>query len=106
MPFAELKIDRSFVAACRSDPGARKLVRATVCLARERDALVVAEGVGSEAVARLLRDAGCDIGQGRYFGRAMRADLISRSLHALAWSPGRLPGRMPGAGVAREAAFT
>jgi predicted signal transduction protein with EAL and GGDEF domain len=35
MPFAELKIDRSFVAACRSDPGARKLVRATVCLARE-----------------------------------------------------------------------
>jgi EAL domain-containing protein (putative c-di-GMP-specific phosphodiesterase class I) len=106
MPFAELKIDRSFVAACRSDPGARKLVRATVCLARELDALVVAEGVGSEAVARLLRDAGCDIGQGRYFGRPMRADLISRSLHELAWSPGQSRRRVPGAVVAREEAFT
>jgi len=106
MPFAELKIDRSFVAACRSDPGARKLVRATVCLARELDALVVAEGVGSEPVARLLRDAECDIGQGRYFGRPMRAGLMSRSVHELPWSPGRPPGRMPAAAVAREAAFT
>ena len=77
MPFTELKIDRSFVVACRTDPEAWKIVRATVSLARELGMRVVAEGIESEDLSDRLRDAGCDIGQGWFFGRPMTADAMA-----------------------------
>jgi EAL domain-containing protein (putative c-di-GMP-specific phosphodiesterase class I)/AmiR/NasT family two-component response regulator len=80
MPFAELKIDRSFVGVCRTDPDAWKLVRATVALARELGMNVVAEGIETEAVSDRLRDVGCDVGQGWYFGRPMQSDALLRWL--------------------------
>jgi EAL domain-containing protein (putative c-di-GMP-specific phosphodiesterase class I)/ActR/RegA family two-component response regulator len=80
MPFTELKIDRSFVGVCRTDPDAWKLVRATISLARELDMHVVAEGVESEAISDRLRDVGCDMGQGWYFGRPMQDDAMLRWL--------------------------
>jgi EAL domain-containing protein (putative c-di-GMP-specific phosphodiesterase class I)/ActR/RegA family two-component response regulator len=76
MPFTELKIDRSFVGVCRIDPEAWKIVRATVSLARELGMRVVAEGIESEDLRDRLRDAGCDIGQGWFFGRPMRAGAM------------------------------
>jgi EAL domain-containing protein (putative c-di-GMP-specific phosphodiesterase class I) len=80
MPFAELKIDRSFIGVCRTDPDAWKLVRATVALARELEMNVVAEGIETEAVSERLRDVGCDVGQGWYFGRPMQGDALLRWL--------------------------
>jgi EAL domain-containing protein (putative c-di-GMP-specific phosphodiesterase class I) len=80
MPFAELKIDRSFISVCRTDPEAWKLVRATVSLARELGMNVVAEGIETEAISDRLRDAGCDMGQGWYFGRPMQAEAMLRWL--------------------------
>ncbi len=80
MPFAELKIDRSFVGVCGTDPDAWKLVRATVALARELGMNVVAEGIETEAVSERLRDVGCDVGQGWYFGRPMQSDALLRWL--------------------------
>ena len=78
LPFTELKIDRSFVAACETDGEAWKIVRATISLARELGLSVVAEGIETEAVEARLRTAGCLIGQGWQFGRAMS----ERSVHA------------------------
>lgn len=80
MPCAELKIDRSFVGVCRTDPDAWKLVRTTVALARELGMNVVAEGIETEAVSERLRDIGCDVGQGWYFGRPMQSDALLRWL--------------------------
>ena len=80
MPFTELKIDRSFISVCRTEPEAWKLVRATVSLARELGMNVVAEGVESEEVSDRLRDVGCDMGQGWYFGRPMQDDAMLRRL--------------------------
>ena len=71
MPFSELKIDRSFVGHCDTDQEAWKIVRATISMARELGLRVVAEGMETKAVADMLRDAGCEVGQGWYFGRAM-----------------------------------
>jgi len=71
LPFSELKIDRSFVTHCDTDPDAWKIVRATISMARELGLTVVAEGIESEPVAQLLREAGCEVGQGWYFGHAM-----------------------------------
>jgi EAL domain-containing protein (putative c-di-GMP-specific phosphodiesterase class I) len=79
MPFTELKIDRSFVAHCTELPEAAKLVRATIRLAQALGLRVVAEGVETEAAETLLREAGCDVGQGFRYGKAMpMAALLSR----------------------------
>jgi EAL domain-containing protein (putative c-di-GMP-specific phosphodiesterase class I)/ActR/RegA family two-component response regulator len=71
LPFSELKIDRSFVSQCETDPEAWKIVRATVSMARELGLRVVAEGIENEHVSTLLRDVGCEVGQGWYYAQAM-----------------------------------
>jgi EAL domain-containing protein (putative c-di-GMP-specific phosphodiesterase class I) len=76
MPFTELKIDRSFVSRSADLPEARKLVRATIRLAQALGLRVVAEGVESAAVETLLREAGCDVGQGFRYGRAMPVECV------------------------------
>lgn len=80
MPFAELKIDRSFIAVCRSDAEAWRLVQATVSLGRAVGMNVVAEGIETEEISDRLRDIGCDLGQGWYFSRPMGGDAMLRSL--------------------------
>jgi EAL domain-containing protein (putative c-di-GMP-specific phosphodiesterase class I) len=89
MPIAELKIDRSFIGACRTDPDAWKLVRTTVSLARELGMSVVAEGIETEDISDRLRDVGCDMGQGWYFGRPMQCDAMLRRLNEE--QPGQAP---------------
>lgn len=71
LPFSELKIDRSFTSQCDTDDDAWKIIRATLSMARELGLTVVAEGIETEPVERMLREAGCDIGQGWRFGPAM-----------------------------------
>jgi EAL domain-containing protein (putative c-di-GMP-specific phosphodiesterase class I) len=41
---------------------------------------VVAEGVESGAVAARLREMGCDLAQGNYFGEPVEADELLRRL--------------------------
>lgn len=71
LPFAELKIDRGFVTGCDTDPQAMKIVRATISMARELGLTVVAEGIETAEVEAVLRAAGCNIGQGWRYARAM-----------------------------------
>jgi EAL domain-containing protein (putative c-di-GMP-specific phosphodiesterase class I)/ActR/RegA family two-component response regulator len=71
LPFTELKIDKSFIAACETDMEAWKIIRATISLAHELGMSVVAEGIETASIARKLLEVGCDIGQGWHFGRAM-----------------------------------
>ena len=76
MPFTVLKIDRSFVARTPDLPEANKLVRATIRLAQRLGLRVVAEGIETAAVADILRDAGCDAGQGFLYGHAMPVEGV------------------------------
>ena len=77
LPFSELKIDRSFVTGCETDSDAWKIVRATVSMARELGLRVVAEGIETGPVLRLLQGVDCEVGQGWYFAPAMsEADLL------------------------------
>ena len=71
LPFSELKIDRSFISQCDMIPTRGKIACATVSMARELGLRVVAEGIETQAITDLLRDIGCDVGQGWYFGKAM-----------------------------------
>ncbi len=82
LPFSELKIDRSFTRLLLHDPEAAKIVRAVIRLALELDMQVVAEGIDTEEVARLLAGFGCAIGQGYLFARPLdEAALMARLLH-------------------------
>jgi EAL domain-containing protein (putative c-di-GMP-specific phosphodiesterase class I)/ActR/RegA family two-component response regulator len=79
LPFSELKLDHSFVQRCDQDPYALKIVRAMLSLAREFGMSTVAEGIESQPVADLLRECGCDLGQGYFFSRPIGL----AELHAL-----------------------
>ncbi len=70
----EVKIDRNFVQGMATDPGDLAIVRAVVDLARHFGLTVVAEGVESELTLDLLREIGCDVGQGFLFSRPLPAE--------------------------------
>ena len=71
LPVQEVKIDRTFVQGMVTDAGDLAIVRAVVDLARHFGLAVVAEGVESERTLDLLREMGCDVGQGFLFSRPL-----------------------------------
>jgi EAL domain-containing protein (putative c-di-GMP-specific phosphodiesterase class I) len=64
-----LKVDRSLITGIDGDPPRQELVRAIQVLAQRTGALVVAEGIETEAELEALSDLGVDCGQGFLFGR-------------------------------------
>jgi EAL domain-containing protein (putative c-di-GMP-specific phosphodiesterase class I) len=64
LPFAELKIDRSFVTGCASDAGKAAICQTAVDLAHRLGGVAVAPGVESNADLQALTAMGCDFGQG------------------------------------------
>ncbi|MBH9551905.1 putative bifunctional diguanylate cyclase/phosphodiesterase [Inhella gelatinilytica] len=71
LPVDELKIDRSFVMAMETDADDAKIVHSTIELAHNLGLSVVAEGVETARAWELLRDLGCDEGQGYFIGKPM-----------------------------------
>lgn len=78
LPFAKLKIDRSFVGVMDVDPNGFEIVRVIVGLAKALGLRAVAEGVERESQARLLREMGCFFGQGYHYHRPLPAREIDR----------------------------
>lgn len=87
MPFNEMKIDQAFVRESTSNRDSRKVVRAAASLGRELGLNVVAEGVETEAIAQLVRDAGCHVGQGWLYGEAVPADRFISALESAELEP-------------------
>jgi diguanylate cyclase len=71
LPVDELKIDKMFVTGLCSNESDRIMVRSTIDLAHQLGLTVVAEGVEDFETLALLRDMGCDYGQGFVVGHAM-----------------------------------
>ena len=71
-----LKIDRSFVAGLGQNPQDDAIVASVIDLAHAFDIRVVAEGVETIAQAELLRDQGCDFGQGFLWARPVPASEL------------------------------
>ena len=76
LPVNELKIDKSFVLNMENDIGDTKIVRSTIDLGHNMGLRVVAEGIESEAVWRLLVKLGCDQGQGYFMSRPIPGDQL------------------------------
>jgi diguanylate cyclase (GGDEF)-like protein len=72
-PFDTVKIDQSFVSEMETDPKAAAIVNTIAALGKILGLAITAEGVETQAQARILREAGCDQAQGFLFGRPLPA---------------------------------
>ena len=77
MPFNELKIDRSFVAEMITAREAQAIMRSIIDLGHNMALVVCAEGVEDKDTHQALLSLGCDLSQGFYCGRPMRAQIPS-----------------------------
>jgi diguanylate cyclase (GGDEF)-like protein len=83
LPFDRIKIDRSFVTGLRENNDSGRLVAAIIRLGHSLGLLTTAEGIEDAAIASVLRQLGCDEGQGWLYGKAVpaaEADAMMRTM--------------------------
>jgi EAL domain-containing protein (putative c-di-GMP-specific phosphodiesterase class I) len=71
LPFAELKLDRAFVADCGTDKVNAPLCKTVIDLAHSFGSIAVAIGIEKASDAMALVSMGCDYGQGFLLGQPM-----------------------------------
>lgn len=79
LSLCELKIDRSFISAL-DEPGTLAVVRTIIQLAENLNLRTVAEGIEEERHIEILRNLGCQMGQGFYYYKPMPLQEIDRLL--------------------------
>lgn len=70
-PFSKIKVDRSFVSGPDVGKRTEAIIRAVAEMGSQLDMEIVAEGLETIDQVRAVRDAGCTLGQGYYFSRAV-----------------------------------
>ncbi|OGB28724.1 MAG: hypothetical protein A3F78_16315 [Burkholderiales bacterium RIFCSPLOWO2_12_FULL_61_40] len=73
----KLKIDRSFVMDLPDDVEDAAITEAIVGLAKTLSMRTVAEGIETAAQAAMLRQLGCQYGQGYFFSRPLPAEQVA-----------------------------
>ena len=71
IPFTSLKIDMRFISEITTSNTAQIIVESAIKLAKRLKLNTVAEGIETEEQLKILKDLGCDRGQGWLFARAM-----------------------------------
>jgi PAS domain S-box-containing protein len=77
-PVDTLKIDRSFVSAMHRDQETHEIVRIIIALAHNLRLKVVAEGIEVQRQVDVLRQLGCEVGQGYLFSKPASARVIEQ----------------------------
>lgn len=88
IPFTELKIDQSFVAAAARQPSARVILESSLDMARKLGITSVAEGIETQQDWDLLHELGCELAQGYFIARPMDVGALMN------WQPP--PARLSG----------
>ncbi|WP_296676350.1 EAL domain-containing protein [Novosphingobium sp.] len=70
-PFGKIKVDRSFVSGVNAGKKSEAIIRAVSEMALTLDMQIVAEGLETIEQVEAVRAAGCTLGQGYYFSRAV-----------------------------------
>jgi diguanylate cyclase (GGDEF)-like protein len=70
-PFKKIKVDRSFVSGPQVGKKTDAIIRAVAEMGATLDMEIVAEGLETIEQVQIVRNAGCTLGQGYYFSRAV-----------------------------------
>ena len=70
-PFKKIKVDRSFVSGAQVGKKSDAIIRAVAEMGATLEMDIVAEGLETIEQVRAVRNAGCTLGQGYYFSRAV-----------------------------------
>jgi diguanylate cyclase (GGDEF)-like protein len=79
--FDKVKIDRAFISQITTDRASEHIVKAIIAMCDGLNLAVVAEGIEQKADAEKLRELGCGMGQGYYFGKPVDGAATLRYLH-------------------------
>jgi diguanylate cyclase (GGDEF)-like protein/PAS domain S-box-containing protein len=79
-PVDRVNVDKSFVKGLAENATDTALVRMIIDLCHTLGVEVLAEGVETSEQAALLRDMGCDLGQGYYFARPLLGEELAKRL--------------------------
>jgi EAL domain-containing protein (putative c-di-GMP-specific phosphodiesterase class I) len=89
LPFAELKLDRTFVTDCGTDKVNAPLCKTVIDLAHNFGSAAVAIGIEKASDALALTSMGCDLGQGFLLGQPMPEERLLSLLRQRAAGQGR-----------------
>ncbi|TCK09262.1 putative bifunctional diguanylate cyclase/phosphodiesterase [Marinobacterium mangrovicola] len=81
-PLDVLKIDRAFVMDIEANETHRALVKAIVSMSEALKLRVITEGVETEGQLRCIRQQGCELGQGYYFSRPLKAAAFNERIRS------------------------
>jgi diguanylate cyclase (GGDEF)-like protein/PAS domain S-box-containing protein len=79
-PVDRVKVDKSFVKGLGENATDTALVRMIIDLCHTLGVEVLAEGIETSEQAALLRDMGCDMGQGYYFAQPLLGEELAQRL--------------------------
>ena len=88
-PFKKIKVDRSFVSGPNIGKKSDAIIRAVAEMGATLDMDIVAEGLETIEQVQVVRNAGCTLGQGYYFSRAVPDYLAAMLLSQERQSRGR-----------------
>jgi diguanylate cyclase (GGDEF)-like protein len=94
LPIHRLKIDKSFVRESHIDPDDAAIATAIIGMAKGLGIGVTAEGVENEAQLAFLKQAGCQIVQGYYFGTPLPADDLAKLVRQVRQGGSAANGRL------------
>jgi diguanylate cyclase (GGDEF)-like protein len=108
LPLDTMKIDQCFIRGIDRSPGMQSLCQTIVAMARQLKLRTVAEGIEEQGELEVMREIGCEAGQGYLFQRPVPAEQFEQFLRE--WperklgfgfgSPSLVPERDPIYGVA------
>ena len=106
LPFAEMKLDRSFVTDCGTDKVNAPICKTVIDLAHSFGSLAVGIGLEKASDVLALVSMGCDLGQGYLLGQPMPEDrfiALLRQRATVRTTPGSAPGAAPTAPALKSA---
>ena len=71
LPVDRIKLDMRFLKASQNEHAGRVIIKAVIDAAQQLGVSVLAEGVETKEQAGFLKESGCDLVQGYYYGRPM-----------------------------------
>lgn len=78
-----LKIDRSFIKNLPQSADDQAIVAAVITMAHQLSIDVVAEGIENEKQIQILKEMGCNGGQGYFWGNLCRKRRLDRCCNAM-----------------------